>query len=445
MPNRADTQHFLRRAAWGGSNTTADTFAPLTRAQLVDQFLDFTSAQAPNEPTALTTSTTNGRDLTGMGRWWVGRMLQNPVPLQERMTLFWHGIWTSSLEEEDIQNGMIYRQNQTWRANCLTTDFRAFCNFMAVDPAMLLYLDNASNRRGRPNENFARELFELFTLGEGNYTEADIQECARAWTGYGLAGPAATPDTRTHAFVSGNHDTGQKTIFGNSSNWTGPRVIDELICGTVTGNKRDVMSRWIARKVFEFFAYPNPPAPVVEALAAEFRSSGLSVRALVRATFLHDEFWSTTARTGLVRTPTEWMVAVMRALGRTANCYTVAAAAQMGQVLFAPPDVSGWRPNAYWCNATAWWSRATFLNACFTEMGGTTTAPGGPLANTSTLTATAAVDQALDLFGVDRVSTATRNRLISWLQAEKTAGTNAQTQQRNLIRHVVFSPEFALA
>lgn len=445
MPNRADTQHFLRRAAFGATNAEADAYASLTVEQLVDSFLDLSGALPENEPTALTTSTSNTRDIQAMGRWWINRMLTNPAPLQEKMTLFWHGLWTSSLDEDDIENGPIYRQNRTWRANCLTTDFPAFCNAMAVDPAMLLYLDNASNRRGRPNENFARELFELFTLGEGNYTEADIVECARAWTGFGLSSWTGSPDTRTFVFSASRHDPDTKTIFGQSGAFTGPDVITTLICGTGPGGKRDVMSRWIARKVFEFFGYPGPPAAVVEDLAAEFRASNLSVRALVRATFLHPEFWSPAARTGLVRTPVEWMVAVIKALGLTADRYSTWTATNMGQVLFAPPDVSGWRPNAYWCNPTAWWGRASFLDSCLNALGGTSSSPAGVLASTATLAPAVAVDTALDLFGVDRASTATRTRLVNWLTGERTAGASAQSQQRNLIRLVAFSPEFCLA
>jgi uncharacterized protein (DUF1800 family) len=447
--NRADTAHFLRRVGFGATWDQMDALAALTKDQLVDQYMNLSGAQAANEPTSLTQSTTSTRSVQDMGRWWINRMLTNPAPLQEKMTLFWHGLWVSALED-DINNGMIYRQNQTWRTNCLTTNLEPFMQAMAVDPAMLLYLDNASNRKGRANENFARELFELFGLGvvdrygNANYSEFDITECARAWTGYGLGTSTPSPDSRIHFFNPSNHDTGSKTIFGNAAAWNGPGVITNLLCGTASGNKRDKMAYYIARRVFEYFAYPGASADTIQTHADAFVTSGLSVHALVRSVLMSDAFWSTTARQGLVRPPIDWMVDVLRALNLDASRYTTGNADWMGQVIFDPPDVSGWRQNAYWINPTAWWGRANFLGQCFNGLGGTSTAPTGMLSNTSTLAVTAAVDQALNRFGVDR-DAGLRNRLITWLTGERAANANAQSQQRNLITQIAMSAEFALA
>jgi uncharacterized protein (DUF1800 family) len=439
--NRADTAHLIRRAAFGATLAEIDALAGDTKEQLVDRYLDLSAAQAENEPTTLTA--TGNRMTQDMGRWWIGRMLTNPAPLQEKMTFFWHGLWVSGYED-DINNGMLYRQNRTWRANCLTTNIEPFMQAMAVDPAMLLYLDNASNRRNGPNENFARELFELFALGVGNYTEQDIVECARAWTGYGLSAATPTPDARTHLFDANRHDTGIKTIFGQSATWRGPEVIRDLLCGTATGNKRDVMARYITRRVFEHFAYPNPSAAVLDRLSATFVSSGLSVRALVRAVLLDDEFWSVTARQGLVRPPVDWMVDVLRALGLNQTAYVASHAEWMGQVLFDPPDVSGWKQNQYWINPTAWWGRANFLGQCFNQLGGTSSAPTGMLSDTWSLAVDVAVDNARNRFGLDRDG-GLRARLISWLTTERSRNASRQSQQRNLITQIAMSPEFCLA
>jgi uncharacterized protein (DUF1800 family) len=297
---------------------------------------------------------------------------------------------------------------------------------VSVQPAMLEYLDNAENVVGSPNENFARELMELFLLGLDRYTQAEVEAAARAWTGYGV-----DRDARQFVFRERRHDGGPKTFFGITRNWNGPQIIDELC----TGAQQPVLARFIARKLFVFFAHPDPTPAVVDGLAGEFQRSGLSIRALVRAILLHDEFWSPAARTGLLRSPTEYVVTVLRATGLgAAEVNPQWWMEAMGQQLFYPPNVSGWRNNGAFVSLSAWQARASFARHVTWIA-----RERGLLDGSEQRSVSAAVQAALDLFVVDNPSAATRAALERFVAAERAA--RGWAERPNLFTATALCPE----
>ncbi len=285
--------------------------------------------------------------------WWFNLMATSSAPIVEKMTFFWHGHFTSSHSAAGNVN-WTYDQNLLFRSRALG-DMHLLTQEMAIQPMMLDYLNNRFNTKWGAQQNFARELMELFTMGIGadHYTEQDIIEVARAWTGYSV-------DWQTDKFVfrSDDHDNGTKSIFGvqPAKNWNGPDVIDYIFTNS---DKQLATARFMARKLWTFFAYPNPSETVVNDLATVFINNNFVVKPLLRALFLRPEFYSPTAKNALVRSPVEYMVAVMRGLSMPAKfIHPQWYGERMGQALFDPPNVAGWKNNAYWLTTSAMSARA---------------------------------------------------------------------------------------
>jgi uncharacterized protein (DUF1800 family) len=425
-----DVALLLRRAGFGATRAEVANLTGLDVATIVDQLLD-TSMSPPVVPPPELANTTlsTGQQITATTLWWLERMRTTPTPLQEKMALFWHGHFVSAVDKVNNASVM-FGQNQIFRTMGLGS-FRALSQAVAVDPAMLVYLDNWQNVVGAQNENFAREYMELFSLGVNQYTQDDVVAAARAWTGHGLNA------TRTaYVFTAARHDNGTKTFFGTAKNWNGPDIIDE-IC---TGQKEAITARFIAKKLWSFFAYPNPETQVLDDLTAAFlASTDLDVTALLRAIFTHPRFFSATTRAGLVRTPTDYVVAAVRHAGLTAD----APAPQnfmpsMNQQLFYPPNVAGWQQNTYWLGTSAETGRASYARAVATKA-----AAAGVLAGVPNQAVTDAVQAAFDQFGVSTPAATTRAALEQWLTAERAAKGTAQAV--NLMTLVLLSPDFQLA
>jgi uncharacterized protein (DUF1800 family) len=429
----ADVAHLLRRAGFGGTTAEIAALTSLDRTALVDHVMDFSAMPADTMPGFVTDATKGNWERTEqLILWWIDRMATSPCPLVEKMTLFWHGHFVSGRDKVERARHL-YDQTHLYRSMALG-NFRDLAQAMAHQPAMILYLDNDPNEVGSPNENFARELMELFTLGLDQYTQHDIEASARAWTGHGLSNNDVYP---VFEFHPDRHDYGNKTFFGVTKNWDGPDIIDEICLGS----KQAVMARFIAKKLFSFLAYPGPSAAVVQQLADAFVGSGLSIRALVRAIFVHDEFWSTTARNGLVRTPVEYAVAAIRHSGiSTANAHPEWWLAEMGQKPLEPPNVAGWKANGYWLSSTSLWAKAGFADFLSWKVG------DGTLFDnlvSSTVPAASAIDQALAQFGITNPSSTTRQRLIDWLTTER--ARDSWYIPAGLTVALLLTPEFQLA
>lgn len=421
MPtSAADVSHLLRRAGFGGTPAEIAALTPLDLPAIVDRLFDF-SANPPRTPPSSLTDPASADWLrhTDLRKWWLDRMRTAPAPLQEKIALFWHGHFAT--EATKVEHAVdTWDQNELFRTEGLGS-FESLVHKVSLQVSMLVYLDNDRNYRNSPNENFARELLELFTLGVNQYTQDDVAATARAWTGHNVDFNAVP--RRAYWFYPERHDTGNKTFLGVTRNWDGPEIITRVL---TVEPQRSIAARFIAQKLWTYFAYSNPDSSLLDALTAQFVASSLNIGSLVRAIFLRPEFYSTTARRGLVRTPVEWVVGVLRATGLSAEETNPQWwMGSMGQQLFSPPNVAGWKNNAYWCNTTSLWARADFArnitwrarNAGFlheiAQRSGTQ----------HVMTPGAAIDFAYAKFGrdpaVEPVSGPVRQVLITWLQTQR--------------------------
>jgi uncharacterized protein (DUF1800 family) len=435
VPPIANVAHLLRRAGFGGSQTQVAALAAQPWATTVDQLLDFSPAAPDVQPAYLTDPNTGDWEKEyQLQQWWLDRMATSAAPLQEKLTLFWHGHFaTANYKVTDML--LMYQQNALFRANAKGT-FRDLVQTMSIQPAMLIWLDNDPNEKGRPNENFARELMELFTLGVDEYIQDDVVASARAWTGHNTL----QDDREQYHFYPTRHDSGMKTFMGVTKNWDGPDIVD-FILGTDPAHKQ-IAAKFIATKMWTYFAYPDPEPAVVTELANAFLANDLLVEDLVRAIFLHPNFVSPQAMNGLVRSPAEWVAACMRVINITAeDANPQWYMGDMGQALFEPPNVSGWRPNEYWLTTSQLWSRANFVNYLIWQGNASTM-----LNDIVGMTVPNAVQRGFDVFGIDNPSAHTRANLEAWLTAQR-ADTHAWTNYQflNLTRLLMLSPEFNLA
>ena len=434
MPSsRDDISHLLRRSGFFAAESRVAQLMALDLPQAVEAVLDLSGNPDDTPPPGTTTSSEQSYDqFVTMVQWWTDRMITTPTPIVEKMTLFWHGHFTSSWQKVGDSPAMV-AQNRLYRSLALG-DFRTLCQRMAVEPAMLVYLDNQNNVAGEPNQNFARELMELFVLGVGNYTEEDVDAAARAWTGHNTV----RWDDLRYVFKADRHDFGNKTFFGTTRNWDGPEIINELLDNAA---KRPVMARFIARKLWEFFAYQNPEPAVTDALAQIFIASNLSILALLRTLFNRPEFYSAKAKQGLVRSPAEWVVAVLFAVGkRSAQLHPEWYLEGMGQELFNPPNVSGWRPNAYWVNSSAFSGRAEFARQLMWRL-----YEDGFWADTRNLPVEVAIDRAALTFGISPLSGPTRSALVGWLTDQRLQPHEGWVEAPYLLLMTLLAPELHLA
>lgn len=412
MPlDRADAAHLLRRVGWAPTLAEVDALVGLERAVAVGRVVDV--AAPPLTPPPNLGRAEQWEAQYDAVAWWVDRMCTTTSPLIERMTLFWHGHFCSAQDKLYDMTAM-FRQNQIFRTYALG-DFKAMAQAVAIDPAMLVYLDNATNVAGEEQENFAREVMELFTMGIGNYTEADVIAMAKAWTGHNTVGWNGSFDDHTYVFRSDRHDNTQKTLFGITRNWNGPQTLDE-IC---TGSKAVPTSRFIAKKVFSFLAHTAPSDATVDTLAATFRGAGLNIRELVRAVLLHDDFWAPVSRYALVKSPTDFVVSTLRCLGMpAADAGLLWSMDGMGQTLFDPPNVAGWKQNAYWVSTATTSARGKWLEHIRWNP-----ADGWFAGLQNQTNAAAGVQTILDRFRIFDVEAVTRTRLESWFTTTRASNS----------------------
>lgn len=284
---------------------------------------------------------------------WLHRMLLTPHPLRERMTLFWHDHFATS--NAKVGNpSLMRRQNSLLRREALG-DFRALLTAMAKDPAMLLWLDSTTNRKAHPNENYAREVMELFTLGRGHYSEKDIQEAARAFTGTFVQGDG-------YRHVASQHDGGAKTILGRTGSFAGDDVAAILL-------DQPACAEYLCGKLFALFVSEvDPPSPdLLAPLAAAFRDSGYQISVPVAMILRSRLFFDPAMRRRRVKSPVEFTVGTIRALeivNPTVSSDALAeTTAGMGQALFLPPSVAGWDGGPSWINTTTTLARTNFILA----------------------------------------------------------------------------------
>ncbi len=312
------------------------------------------------------------KELAALQRWWIDRMIATSTPLREKLTLFWHGHFaTGASKVHDAK--LMYLQNQLFRA-AGSGSFEQLTQAVAKDGAMMVWLDTGTDKRTHPNENFSREMMELFTLGIGNYTQDDVTAAARGFTGWIYD----RVDYR-YGFRPRQHDFGAKTYLGQTGDWNGEDIVHIAVT-------RPESARFVLAKLWSHFAYPVSPSDQVVSDLLPAYGPDLNIGTALRAMFLHPAFLSGEARVGLVKQPIEYLAGAARTLGLDATLQpsqpgqartgsgdtdgTNAAdprtspgraartlptlATALGQTPFNPPNVGGWGQNAYWLDtATA--------------------------------------------------------------------------------------------
>lgn len=374
-----DARHLLLRTGMGVTPAEVDSLARLDRQAAVDRLLAGARRQPsttppaelmvytphvrpqPSEPGNSEASEAQRRALlreqmqkgVALRAWWFEEMLSTPSPLTEKMTLFWHNHFVSGIQKVK-QGKFMLDQNLLLREHSLG-NFGAMLHAVARDPAMVIYLDSAQNRRNAPNENFARELMELFTLGEGHYSEQDIKETARAFTGWSL-----DRDTGTFRFYPRMHDAGDKTILGKSGDLDGDQVLDILLAQAAT-------AELLSRKLWREFVSPEPEPAEIRRLAAVLRDAKYDIKPWLRALLLSPAFWDARNRGVLVKSPVEFLLGAIKnfqvsgADGRLLGM----ASRQLGQDLFNPPNVKGWPGGEQWLDASSLLARKQIAERLF--------------------------------------------------------------------------------
>ena len=366
MTERERIAHLLRRAGLGASQGEVEYYLRLGYRGAVEALLDY--EKIPEDYSdllrRLQSDSPQLRPLHAK-MWWIARLLTTRRPLQERMVLFWHNHFATSASKVPRAELMI-RQNETFRRLALGS-FREMLLAVSRDAAMLLWLDNHLNRKGKPNENYARELLELFTMGIGHYTEQDVKEAARAFTGWTLRPRVG------FQFVPAQHDDGEKVFLGQRGNFDGTDVIDILV-------KHPKTAEYICTKLFRFFAYDNPEPPVIRALTKTYFDSGYHIGAVVKQILLSEAFLSPRALRTMVKSPVDFVVGTLRCLGvghwlqATLQAQALPQLAlailrfvdqsmqRMEMSLFYPPSVTGWDWDMAWINSATMTERIRFAD-----------------------------------------------------------------------------------
>jgi hypothetical protein len=411
----ASVERLLEGETVAGEGTSASEF---------ESFLDAMSARLG--PTS---------ELEGLQAIWLYRMIFTPHPLRERMTLFWHNHFATSITK--VQNpALMQRQNDLLRAQALG-DFRDLLQAIGKDPAMLIWLDSTVNKKAHPNENYAREVMELFSLGRGHYSEKDVQEAARAFTGWFVLGDR-------FEVVPRQHDGGPKTVLGRKGNWTGDDIPGILL-------DQPACAEWICRKLFRYFVSEShsPSEALLAPLARAFRESGYQVRVPVGLILHSSLFFDPAVRRRRVKSPVEFAVGTVRALEVLKPTVAPAALArscvQMGQSLYAPPSVAGWEWGRAWINSATLLARANLALALLSdddESLGHRFDPARLAARHGSHHPTDAVQFLLDLLGPGPLEASVKAPILKAV-ADKAADRNAAL--REAARRILNLPEYQLA
>ncbi|MDP9173788.1 MAG: DUF1800 domain-containing protein [Planctomycetota bacterium] len=364
--------HLLSRATFGGTPEEIEKVRAMGPQKAVDWLMDFPDAPAeeqnrndtpdlssiagyPTDFRALATmlvgktpdekkefqqmlQQANREAIVATTNWWINRMANGAYPLQEKLTFFWHGHFTTSAKDER-EALLMWRQNELLRRHA-AGNFEPFVRAISRDPAMLDYLNNNQNRKAHPNENYARELMELFTLGIGNYTENDIKQAARAFTGWGH-------DGTDFVYRKPQHDSDSKTFFGRSGNFDGDDIISIIL-------RHPACPKFIAGELFKFFAYDDAEPALADALGQTFFDNQYEIRPLLRTILTSKAFYGPRSVGVQIKSPVQLVVGTIRTLGLKIppTQAIMAALNQMGQVPLMPPNVRGWPGGAMWINTS---------------------------------------------------------------------------------------------
>ena len=462
--------HLMRRAGFGATRDELEAYAAQGYTATVDELLN------PGDPDVMPddiirryhVDQSELRQLDGAGANWLYRMITTKCPLEEKIALFWHGLFATGYSKLNQARALLnqidmFRHHGLGRFDNLLVE-------LSKDPAMLLWLDNTDNHKGAINENYGRELLELFSMGIGNYTEDDIKECSRAFTGWTLGNAeymavragkdSIWPYSRIawhFQFRDWDHDEGEKTFLGETGNFNGEDII-EIIA------RQEATARFVCTRLFQFFAADEAEGEgeqVIEDMMKSYFDSGYEIRAVLRTLFLSDYFTSEKARYARVKGPVELLVGAIRQAGSyrepTLGVHQLAYQGfYMGQGLLQPPSVEGWHEGMEWIDSGSLVERVNFVAQELSSLD----KPGvraiiDRLAaeNDGVLTPEQLVDHCLDLLGPVAVEDDTRSALVDFAAAGggalnlsgHQAGDDAEQRVSNVLRVIASTREYQLA
>ncbi len=407
--------HLLRRATFGATHAELQTALKEGPKATIDNLLIGREPSADFEKTSdylaseqsLPTSASNPR----LAAWWLWRMLNSGHPLREKISLGWHNHFATS--NAKVQNAQFMVGQYRLIHKHALGDFRVLLKEISFDPAMLIWLDAKESKKGKPNENYARELMELFSLGIGHYTEADIREAAKAFTGYDVAAGAMK-------FSAKQHEAGSKKVLGQAGNWKGEDIV--RIC-----LEQPACPRFLVRKLYAFLVSEtaNPTDELIHPLADDYRKSGFDTAKLVETILRSEHFFAVSSYRQRVKSPVEFALGIVRGLEGTAGVLPLAEALEpLGQALFAPPSVKGWDGGPTWLNAQTLLFRqnlALALTSTEDSRFGRRCDPAKLLAKHGKTGDADAVDFLLAIFHQGDVPATARKKLLSYFESAKTS------------------------
>ncbi|MBV9602240.1 MAG: DUF1800 domain-containing protein [Chloroflexi bacterium] len=437
---RSQIAHLLRRAGFGATQAELDQYTPLDFAAAVDRLLypEQVDDSATDQILApLTANLGDRKQIEAAKYWWVNRMLYTQRPLQEKMTLFWHNHFATA-NSKVANSVLMLQQIQLFRDNALG-NFESLLQRVTRDPAMLIWLDNRLNRKGSPNENYAREVQELFTIGIGNYTEQDVHEAARAFTGHSL------DRSLSYVFNKNQHDDGSKTFEGQTGNFDADDILGILVRNPAT-------ARYITTKLFSWFVYENPDSSVIDRLSNTFTTSNFDIRAVLKDMFTGPEFLSDQAFHGVVKQPVDFVIGSLKSLNvQNVGPDVTAVLRRMGQDLLNPPDVSGWQGGSAWINSSTLFERFNWADRL--AMGRDSTKPyfvdvPGQIQAQGITSPDALVDYYLSLFVDGDVTPEARQALVDYVNTPMPLALNdsgaIDLKARGLVHLALATPAYQL-
>jgi uncharacterized protein (DUF1800 family) len=437
--------HLMRRAGFGASRAELEAQAAKGYDATVEELLHPEACEPADVYTLLRHqpgSLLPGGQPPGGNINWMFHLVNTKRPLQEKMALFWHHIFATGNSKVDNYDQLL-AQIAMFRENGMG-NYRDLLVALAKNPAMIYWLDNNENHKTAVNENWGRELLELFSLGVGNYTEVDVREASRAFTGWTIAAKIPRQPYGRHSwqfeYLPEDHDEGEKTFLGHTGNFNGEDIIDIVV-------QQPACHQFVARHLYNFFVADEPQVPAwqitpprdpqaIEALVTSFRESGYDLRATLRTLFTSDFFKE--ARFTKIKSPAELVVSTLRWVGGEAfprPFYGREIAMQptyMGQDLLNPPSVEGWHTGAEWINSGSLMNRINFV----ASMVGDASRPGvqaliARLKTQGAHTPEEFVDGCLNLLGPLEMGAESREELLA--QAREGGDLNWQaagTEQR---------------
>lgn len=445
--SRADVSRLLGRVAFGATAAQLDEWAGRPYADLVEHLVAVpmagSGARLPQTDDVARLTAESSNTLASGQRWWLGRMKTTLYPLEERMVLFWHDHWSTAVGGSP-NTTLVMRQNETIRIHALG-NFRTLCQQMTIDPAMLQWLDGDVSTATKPNENYAREFFELFTLGTipQVYTETDIRQAARVFTGW-----IVDPTTRQARYVTGRHAKDTKTVLSvtipNLEGEEYKRLIDVALAQAVA-------PKFLAYKLVQNFAYaPAPvdlmadPDPLVDEVAASLVAGDWSIQAALRTLFLSDLFRHAdpAAEHQLVRQPAEIVVHGGKAAGvATDHASLTGPMARCGQRLFQPPNVGGWPVGRKWLSTTTALARYEAAVVLMNIRNGQNAAVRMVLPPSSDITTGGGVQWAAHM-GLASLTPSTLDALTSYVTTRKASGGGEAEVQTGIFILLAASPDW---